>query len=400
MHSFKFKNNQDNEYSMEEVIGYRRRKVFRQQVLYIVIFVIIIIVALAYAYEKIAYKEFDGYMSTDMRYERAFDDIFVKEVYVRVSDFVVPGDTIFSYIYLQPILDQVNQNEVPQVVIQSRNFSLQMQALMSQAQVLRTKIAELQKQIEREKHNVSFGLSSSSHYLDLQRQLQETKSELAAKQREIAIAQREKRQIDLDRRNSTYDAGRLPELQDILLDERYNSLVYYRIAADSCIVSSVEIPDGSLMLKGETIFQGIPLDAEKENAHIVAYVPQDDVREAARNDYVDVILNDEITIKARFALVGMRVEELPDNLKSNFSTNDKAVLVQLKIQPGQKIPQWAMGNNLPVKVRAKRIFNNKNDVKIWNIVGEGLTEDSKNFLDTMRQKTRQRNQNIKQRHAH
>lgn len=161
----------DEKDNIEAVLRQRKKKVNRQQIIAGIIIFFICAIGILYAIDKSFYTEYDAYIHIDINKVRAPYDIYLDSVYVKPGDVVHIGDTLYSYYVLDWLILEVNPNDEPSMISQTRNLYLQQGALQQRIAVLQVKIAELRKQIAVESHNISFGLSDNSHKLDLEREL-------------------------------------------------------------------------------------------------------------------------------------------------------------------------------------------------------------------------------------
>ena len=162
MRNFQFNEGQALEdQRIETVIKQRKKKLRTQQTIFFVLLLFILAGFSYYVFNKVAYTDFDGYVQTDYRHFRAKDDINLYKMYKKVGDIVVPGDTLYSYMFLDNILASYRLYNEPQVVTGNRNIRLQTGLSAQNADVLRVKIAELRKQIAVEDHNIQFGLTDN-----------------------------------------------------------------------------------------------------------------------------------------------------------------------------------------------------------------------------------------------
>ena len=81
---------------------------------------------------------------------------------------------------------------------------------------------------------------------------------------------------------------------------------------------------------------------------VITYVPNSKVKYMECPDDADVIINNDLELKAKLQMVGLRVEEIPKHLQSNFSHD-------ANFRPNQRVPAWVMSNRLPVRVRINKL---------------------------------------------
>lgn len=377
MKNFTYRSFEEKE-NIEAISKQRRRKVNRQQVISACILAIVLGSVGLYIAHHIFYTELDGYVHVDANKVRTPFDIYLDSVYVNTGDIVVPGDTLYSYYMLDMLVQQANPNNEPDIVVHNRGYALQYENVAAQISVVKVTIAELQKQISLEDHNISFGLSQNSHKLDLQRQLSEALAKLNALRHELAVLSRMKRDTD-----SFFTPDRLKEDGSVraqLYDNRgvtdMRQAVSYRLAGDSSIITNVFAPDHMIFFEQEEIMSKQHLNLEANNLQIVAYVPIDKMRNVTNNSRATIIVNDDIEYRAHVTILGMRTEMIPEHLRSYFSKKNTAVIALLNLDPGQTIPFWSVASGLPVTVRIRNFHKWKETPEkpdyLWFTSGLGV----------------------------
>lgn len=398
MQTFQFSKTSSND--IEDVIKYRRKKIRKQQVLYAVILIALLLLLGAYVYRKAMFAEFDGYVKTDVNYQRAADDLFIKDIYVRVGDFIVPGDTLYSFCYMKPILSQIDINTEPDIIVRDRDMRIKYASILEEVQVLRVRIKDLKDQIAVEEHNASLGLSSNSHKLDLQRELNKAEAELKMKLRLLAVTGSARNSVKKTARSSTYDPTSPLTLYDVATDTigRYKAIMRYRVATDSSLVADISAAEGTCLFHSEKIMTLNPTNIEKSNFTVFVYVPTERVKDIKRDRNITVHFTDDVTATGRFGLVGMRTETLPANLKSTFMRQSQVIMAQVDLADGQELPYWAFANNLPVKVRIPRLklfgdtISDSQTIRVWYKTGAGLTPKSVKSLEDNRRVSKKNNE--------
>ena len=152
MKDFKYSTTQQ-EVEIESILKQRKRKIAKQQIIFSLILTCILAVVALYFVRKIVYTDFDGYIDTDFNDVRAMDDLFVMEVYKDIGDIVVPGDTLFSYVYLTNFKEQEYIGSEPDIISQNRHLWVQYNLARQDIDVLRVRITELKRQLVIENHN-------------------------------------------------------------------------------------------------------------------------------------------------------------------------------------------------------------------------------------------------------
>ncbi len=399
MHSFRFHKEQE-EQKIEEVIKYRKHKIFKQQFFYAIVLGVILLFVGVWIYNKIFYTTFDGYVKIDVNRQRALDDIFIKDIYVQTGDYVLPGDTLYSYFYIDGLVGYHNRSNEPNVISQDRDLHIKISTLREAVQVLRVRVAELQKQIATEDHNIGFGLSSNSHKLDLERELKTAREELRMKLATLATVSDARQWVAGNAREARSLQKDPILLQDIIVDTTgiYNNMLNYRLSTDTALVATMQAPDGSVVFYTEEVMTLRSVDIVRSNFMIYAYVPADEVSKLKRNKKFVVYFNDDVKAEAEMGLIGVRVESLPQELRSNFSRYSKVVIVQFNLKAGQRLPLWAYTNELPVRIEMTNYNLNMESesehetFKVWIETGAGLGEQSREYLKYNRLEHMRKNQ--------
>lgn len=378
----------DEKENIEEILKRRRRKVNRQQIVSIVIFLAILGSVALYIAHHLYYTVLDGYVSVDTNRVRTPFDIYLDSVYVKTGDLVVPGDTLYSYYMLNMLVDNANPDEEPPMVAVSRNYKLQYETARQQIEVLKVRIAELKKQIQREDHDIALGLSSNSHKLDLERDLKEAEARLKALQAELGALRRtrEETKVVFERqRRHIGDNSLIPQIYDDARSASMRRAISYRLASDSSLITDVKAPTRMIFFKQEEIMTKQHLNLEANNLKVVAYVPVAKMSKITNNSKAEIVVNDEVSYKAHVSVLGTRTEMIPENLRSYFEKKNTAVIAILEIDPGQTLPLWSLAAGMPVEVRVKNYRFGKEEedsVKtkpdyLWFTTGHGVMTEEK-----------------------
>ncbi len=348
---------EDNSQEIESIIRHRRRKIARQQAIYTVILLFIITIICIWGYRRAVYAEFDGYVSLDMRVYRMSDDIYFLKANVRVGDLVLPGDTVFSYTFAHNFLDHTHNDYEPAVVSRNRDLRLQYGMARQDLEVLRVRIAELERQLATEDHNIRFGLSSNHNKLRTEQELAEAREQYKALRRKIGVlwsgvSQTGKSLSRLNNKGYGY----------VSIADRYNfklldtlGLIDYVIAVDSSIIAKKFTPSNSLVLRGEPIMSLQSLNGRNNNLTIVAYVLPKHMKHVNYHSHAEIIVNNDISYKGRVMMLGARTEEIPGELRNTLSRDHTASIVVFDIEPNQDIPFWSLTDGVPVRIRINKL---------------------------------------------
>ena len=387
MQSFSFRSNYNEERNIERIITARNRKLAKQQIVFALVLLVLFGLFVWYLARKILYTEFDGYVQTEYMDYRAMEDIYLFRQYKEVGDIVFPGDTIYSYTFIN-LFGIEHLNSEPGVVINDRNLRVQVSSAQSEVSVLRVQIEELEKQIAKEDNNIRFGLTDNSHKMDLQRELAEAREKLKAAQRKVAMYNNIHREsLTAVDRFGKYSVGFANEQWDIdysfyKLYERNSSTIRYAIAQDTAVVTKLWAPPFSRVFKKEQIVQLEALNLERSNMQVVAYVPTGDMGKINHHTHAEVIVNDDVSFGATVQLLGARTEDLPQELRNSLSHNYTAVMVVFAPDHDKPLPLWAVVDHVPVKVRIKNFDNGRRDdgSDYWYLDWNGLTCETRKHL--------------------
>lgn len=391
MRSFSFKSDYDENQNIERIITERNRKLAKQQIIFAILLFLIVALLLWYMFRRVIYTEFDGYIQTEYKDYRAIEDIYLFDQYTQVGDIVLPGDTLYSFVFVN-LFGIGNMESEPNVIVNDRNMRLQLNMAYADANVLRVRIRELENQIATEDNNIRFGLTDNSHKMDLQRQLAEAREQLNATLRKAYMYNNMHRETSSTaHRFGQYSmefANEQLGLDHSLkqLYDRNSSAIRYSIAQDTAIVTKLWAPPFSRVFKQEHILQLENVSLEDSNMQIVAYVPTQAMGRINNNTRAEIIVNDDLSFTATVLLLGARTEDLPEDLRNSLSHTYTTVMVVFKPDPGQVLPLWAVVDRVPVRVRINNFHNGHRDdgSDYWYIDENGLTDESKFHLNLLR----------------
>ena len=401
MRSFSFKSTYDENQNIERIITERNRKLAKQQVIFAIVLLIVVALLAWYIFRKVVYTEFDGYVQTEYIDYRAMEDTYLFRQYKDVGDIVFPGDTLYSYMYVN-LLGIGDMHSEPAVIANDRNLRVQLGTAYSEVNVLRVQIAELEKQIEKEDNNIRFGLTDNSHKMDLQRALAEAREKLRAALNKVYLYNNLKNESSAAvNRFGKYATEYTNEQWDIdytlkQLYERNSSAIHYAIVQDTAIVTKLWAPPFSRVFKKEQIIQLELLSLDHSNMQVVAYVPTGDMGKINNNTQAEVIVNDDVSFNASVQLLGARTEDLPEELRNSLSHTYTTVMVVFRPDKDAVLPLWAVVDRVPVRVRIKNYDNGRrNDGSdYWHVNRNGLTEESLHHMGMLRQRERDRADSI------
>lgn len=108
-----------------------------------------------------------------------------------IGDIVAPGDTVFSYMYLDYLMEQENVNKEVDVLINYRKAKIECEEVSNEIKIKEAKIKELKEDIAKETHNIMLGISNNVYKLDLERQLQEVQMDLQAQKNVMKLLKKQ-----------------------------------------------------------------------------------------------------------------------------------------------------------------------------------------------------------------
>jgi len=355
MNNFSY-NSQPQEQDMNEFLNYQNKKLAKQQTIYAIVFAAIMIILLLFAYRRVVYTYYDGYVKLDQNNLRAIDDIYVLDIYKNVGDLVQPGDTLYSYVLLNNLLGQFNVNSVPSIILDHANLKLQAALARQEIPVLQTKINELIKRLKSEKNDIFYGLTDNTKRLAIEAELNEYREKLLEQQRKIQIYESMAGNSSRYIINSGYGHNHLPYSPGA---QGYESgVVQYCCAPEEAIITDIKVAKNTVLFEKEPVIDLQHTDYKASHLGVMAYIPANQVKYINNNKRVEVIVNDDLTFYAHMSLLGLRVEDIPKHLLSNFSHDIDAVIALFTFDVGQKIPFWVLNDHVPVRVRvANDVFH-------------------------------------------
>lgn len=341
------------EQNANEILRYHKKRLFKQQVVFTCIFFVLIAIGVLYVYERLVYTYYDGYIKLDQNHIRAIDDIYVLKIDKKTGDWVEKGDTLFSYVLVDNILAQHNVNSIPSFVGDLHKMQVQAELARSEVPVLQTRLQELEKRLKAEENDIYYGLTDNTKKMQLEAERKELQTLLAEQNKRIELYQHLAANQSRYLQNSGYGLNVMPYSPH---EKIYKELIKYCCAPNGAIVTDVKVPEETIVFHGEGIVDLQHNDYKASNLGIMTYVPADKVKYIHPDEAVEVIVNNDITLKAKLSLMGIRVETLPKHLMRNFAHDVDVVVAYFTFLPYQTIPFWVLSENLPVRVRVNNFY--------------------------------------------
>lgn len=343
------------EQAMADLLKSQSHRLARQQIIFALIFLLIIVLAAYYIVTRMIWAIYDGYVTLDENHICAVDDIYILKVNKEVGEIVHKGDTLYSYVLLGNIVTQYDPNIIPSAVKETHDMEVQAKLAREEIPVLRTRLAELKKQKASESSDIYYGLTNNTKRNQLDAEIAEVEEEIRKQMNKATIYSQAKNTTYnfMSRRGAGMAGADMPYSSNTSI---YNhALIHYCCAPADAYVTKVNVSDKTLVFKSDEVLTIQHTDYAACHLGIITYVPSEKIKYMESPDDADVIVNKDLVLKAKLQMVGLRVEEIPKHLQSNFSHDANAVVAVFTFKPNQRVPAWVMSNKLPVRIRVNKI---------------------------------------------
>lgn len=343
------------EQAMADLLKSQSHRLARQQIIFALIFLLIIVLAAYYIVTRMIWAIYDGYVRLDENHICAVDDIYILKVNKEVGEIVHKGDTLYSYVLLGNIVNQYDPNIIPSAVKETHDMEVQAKLAREEIPVLRTRLAELKKQKASESSDIYYGLTNNTKRNQLDAEIAEVEEEIRKQMNKATIYSQAKNTTYnfMSRRGAGMAGADMPYSSNTSI---YNhALIHYCCAPADAYVTKVNVSDKTLVFKSDEVLTIQHTDYAACHLGIITYVPSEKIKYMESPDDADVIVNKDLVLKAKLQMVGLRVEEIPKHLQSNFSHDANAVVAVFTFKPNQRVPAWVMSNKLPVRIRVNKI---------------------------------------------
>ena len=343
------------EQAMADLLKSQSHRLARQQIIFALIFLLIIVLTVYYIITRMIWAIYDGYVTLDENHICAVDDIYILKVNKEVGEIVHKGDTLYSYVLLGNIVNQYDPNIIPSAVKETHDMEVQAKLAREEIPVLRTRLAELKKQKASESSDIYYGLTNNTKRNQLDAEIAEVEEEIRKQMNKVTIYSQAKNTTYnfMSRRGAGMAGADMPYSSNTSI---YNhALIHYCCAPADAYVTKVNVSDKTLVFKSDEVLTIQHTDYAACHLGIITYVPSEKIKYMESPDDADVIVNKDLVLKAKLQMVGLRVEEIPKHLQSNFSHDANAVVAVFTFKPNQRVPAWVMSNKLPVRIRVNKI---------------------------------------------
>lgn len=343
------------EQAMADLLKSQSHRLARQQIIFALIFLLIIVLTAYYIITRMIWAIYDGYVTLDENHICAVDDIYILKVNKEVGEIVHKGDTLYSYVLLGNIVNQYDPNIIPSAVKETHDMEVQAKLAREEIPVLRTRLAELKKQKASESSDIYYGLTNNTKRNQLDAEIAEVEEEIRKQMNKVTIYSQAKNTTYnfMSRRGAGMSGAAMPYASNTSI---YNQgLIHYCCAPTDAYITKVNVSDKTLVFKSDEVLTIQHTDYAACHLGIITYVPSEKIKYMESPDDADVIVNKDLVLKAKLQMVGLRVEEIPKHLQSNFSHDANAVVAVFTFKPNQRVPAWVMSNKLPVRIRVNKI---------------------------------------------
>ena len=343
------------EQAMADLLKSQSHRLARQQIIFALIFLLIIVLVAYYIVTRMIWAIYDGYVTLDENHICAVDDIYILKVNKEVGEIVHKGDTLYSYVLLGNIVNQYDPNIIPSAVKETHDMEVQAKLAREEIPVLRTRLAELKKQKASESSDIYYGLTNNTKRNQLDAEIAEVEEEIRKQMNKVTIYSQAKNTTYnfMSRRGAGMSGAAMPYASNTSI---YNQgLIHYCCAPTDAYITKVNVSDKTLVFKSDEVLTIQHTDYAACHLGIITYVPSEKIKYMESPDDADVIVNKDLVLKAKLQMVGLRVEEIPKHLQSNFSHDANAVVAVFTFKPNQRVPAWVMSNKLPVRIRVNKI---------------------------------------------
>lgn len=343
------------EQAMADLLKSQSHRLARQQIIFALIFLLIIVLVAYYIVTRMIWAIYDGYVTLDENHICAVDDIYILKVNKEVGEIVHKGDTLYSYVLLGNIVNQYDPNIIPSAVKETHDMEVQAKLSREEIPVLRTRLAELKKQKASESSDIYYGLTNNTKRNQLDAEIAEVEEEIRKQMNKVTIYSQAKNTTYnfMSRRGAGMSGAAMPYASNTSI---YNQgLIHYCCAPTDAYITKVNVSDKTLVFKSDEVLTIQHTDYAACHLGIITYVPSEKIKYMESPDDADVIVNKDLVLKAKLQMVGLRVEEIPKHLQSNFSHDANAVVAVFTFKPNQRVPAWVMSNKLPVRIRVNKI---------------------------------------------
>lgn len=343
------------EQAMADLLKSQSHRLARQQIIFALIFLLIIVLTAYYIITRMIWAIYDGYVTLDENHICAVDDIYILKVNKEVGEIVHKGDTLYSYVLLGNIVNQYDPNIIPSAVKETHDMEVQAKLAREEIPVLRTRLAELKKQKASESSDIYYGLTNNTKRNQLDAEIAEVEEEIRKQMNKVTIYSQAKNTTYnfMSRRGAGMAGADMPYSSNSSIYK--HALIHYCCAPADAYVTKVNVSDKTLVFKSDEVLTIQHTDYAACHLGIITYVPSEKIKYMESPDDADVIVNKDLVLKAKLQMVGLRVEEIPKHLQSNFSHDANAVVAVFTFKPNQRVPAWVMSNKLPVRIRVNKI---------------------------------------------
>ena len=153
------------------------------------------------------------------------------------------------------------------MLINYRKTILEYEEVSNQIKIKKDKIAELQKDIAKETHNIQLGISTNMYKLDLERQLREVQIDLQMQERVLGLLGKQLKDVNVALEKSGIEDPdiQMQHLTHLRKKDFNRDVLRFYVSSDSAIVTKMSAAKKSRVFRSEDIVYMQPLDVHLSN---------------------------------------------------------------------------------------------------------------------------------------
>ncbi len=365
MKQFGFKNTEKTADSVIKAIENRAK---RQSNVYRLGFIAISLVIIWFILNSLSVMRYDGYISHKDIRMREISNIAIVDYYVKPGDVVNEGDTLYSYLMVDWLEDQVNPLSDNIANEKKIDSDLRIAKYKSEIVEINNTIYSLHTAINKIKRDIYSGVKTEDELVNLNLELSERieKSKHIRRAISAEYEMQAKYNYDISNTTSLISQG-LSERRANL--EQYGKALKYRVAYVDSKIINIKAAIGMLTLEKEDVLTFQPIGhPDMANSHIEMIVEANKYGDIEEGMEVDVYAGGEFLCEANVSFLGVRMAEAYSDMESllDRSTNiNGKLIVSLNFKLGYDLPEKYFIHNYPVEIR-HRVWVGWSDFFSWN----------------------------------
>lgn len=346
--NFKREENAQLRFIEEQVTGKRKSQFNWDRFVYMVILGLLVFFILRYFFIQNFFISADGQIIFDSVEISQTEDLRIEKYYVEEGDNILAGDTLFTYLIENPLLEGQEEEETAQNSSSSwadrEMYSLKKSIDLNNSQVRgdRSLVEQYKKQLLRMENDVILGTASERDMVNLEYQISKLEASIRLVQSENAVLVKQLNELKVNGVITTQNANGAkkpysPYRAYISRTDGYIARIYkepYEVALKSQIILNIYRAD-SVYVKG--------------------YFEQEDLKYVNVGDIVDVNFPDGKESQGVIKRFYSSTVLVPEEFQKKFEPAKRTIAVDVVPAPGSDIELWKRYYKLSVKL-TKRTF--------------------------------------------